>query len=161
MRWIINAFLVFALPSLMSFSCDDLPRDQSGTVQRIASSGEMRVGLIENPPFVIRTGNEPGGVEVEIIKKFAQSMNARPVWNWGGEERLMPALEHNKMDLVAGGIVKSSPWKDRVGITSPYSQDQVIATPPGENQLIKRLDEFLSTNRPDIEVLLAQQQNAE
>jgi membrane-bound lytic murein transglycosylase MltF len=161
MRWIINAFLVFALPSLMSFSCDDLPRDQSGTVKRVVSSGELRVGLVENPPFVIRTADEPKGVEVEIIKNFAQSMNARPVWNWGSEEQLMPALENYKLDLIAAGVVADTPWKNRVGLTSPYTQQQVIATPPGENQMIKRLDEFLSQNRSEIQVLLSQQQNSQ
>lgn len=161
MRWLVNAFLVFLLPSLLSFSCDDLPKDQSGTVNRVVSSGELRVGLIENPPFVVRDGDEPRGVEVEIIKNFAASMNAHPIWNWGGEERLMPALEHNKMDIVAGGINKSTPWKSYVGLTSPYVKDQVIATPPGENQLIKRLDEFLSENRPEIENLIANEQGSQ
>jgi len=156
MRWFVNALIVFVLPSLMSFSCDDLPRDQKGTVDRIEQTHELRVGLIENPPFVIRDGDEPRGVEVDAIKNFAASQNAQPVWSWGGEQKLMKELEHFNMDVVAGGILKSTPWKSHVGLTSPYVHEQVIATPPGENQLIKRLDEFLSDNKPQIESQIAQ-----
>ncbi len=161
MRWIINAFIVFALPSLMSFSCDQLPMDQKGTVDRIAATHEIRVGLIENPPFVIRDGEEPRGVEVEAIKNFAATQNAHAVWTWGGEQKLMKQLEHFDMDLVAGGLKKDTPWSTYVGMTSPFSEDQVIATPPGENQLIKRLDTFLSDNRSEIESRLTEVRNGQ
>src|SRR4051812_31016592 len=154
MRWIINALIVFILPSVMSFSCDDLPRDQKGTVDRIAQTHELRVGLVENPPFVVRDGDEPRGVEVDAIKSFAESQNAHPVWTWGGEQKLMKQLEHYQMDLVAGGLQKSTPWKSYVGLSSPYIEDQVIATPPGENQLIKRLDEFMSQNKSEVQTAL-------
>jgi hypothetical protein len=93
-------------------------------------------------------------VEVDAIKSFAESQNAHPVWTWGGEQKLMKQLEHFQMDLVAGGLQKSTPWKSYVGLSSPYIEEQVIATPPGENQLIKRLDEFMSENKSQVETAL-------
>jgi len=161
MRWIINSLVIFVLPSLMSFSCDSLPMDQKGTVQRIAETHELRVGLVENPPFVVRDGDEPRGVEVEAIKSFAESQNAHPVWTWGGEQKLMKQLEHYEMDLVAGGLKKDTPWKSYVGMTDTYTGTEVIATPPGENQLIKRLDQFLADNRPEIEARLTEATNGQ
>jgi membrane-bound lytic murein transglycosylase MltF len=157
MRWIVNLLLVFVLPSLLSFSCDDLPRDQTGAMDRIRQTHEIRVGLVENPPFVIRDGGEPRGVEVEAIKKFAESVNARPVWNWGGEERLMPALEHFEMDIVAGGVHATTAWNKRVGLTAPYVQEQVLAIPPGENELLRRLDAFMHSHKDEIETMLAEE----
>ena len=135
--------------------------DQKGTVDRIARTHEVRVGLVENPPFVIRDGDEPRGVEVEAIKNFAASQNAHPVWTWGGEQKLMRQLEHFEMDLVAGGIEENTPWSKYIGLTSTYVDDQVIATPPGENQLIKRLDEFLGQNKSQIQADLARTRNGQ
>lgn len=39
-----------------------------------------------------------------------------------------------------------------------HSENHVIATPPGENALIKRLDEFLSSQQAEIKNLLQRQQ---
>jgi polar amino acid transport system substrate-binding protein len=155
MRWFINIFLVFSAPTILNFvSCDDFPRDQTGTYERIRKSGEMRIGLVESPPYVIKTGGEPAGVEVELLERFAEANGAKPTWQWGGEERLLAGLEHFEMDAVAAGITDSTPWTKRVGLTSPYHKHQVIAIPPGENQLLKRLDEFLGENRDEIAVKL-------
>ena len=225
---ILFASFIFAL------SCDDLPRDQSGTFDGIKRSGRMRVGLIENPPWVIRTGGEPAGAEVDMIRQFASETGATPEWHWGGEEKSLGALEKYELDLVIGGLSDQTPWYKRVGLTKQYFEEKidigvptgqslpdklegqqiavsdarvagfvreegavpvetedlksgrlvaapewqlaklglspsrnelhsdrhVVAVPPGENQLVKRLEEFLSKQRDQIPAILQQQPEA-
>src|SRR5215203_348812 len=223
---------LIVLTSIASLAaCGDLPRDQEDTFKHIKGTGRLRVGLVENPPWVIRTADEPAGAEVELIREFAAENGAQPEWQWGGEEKLLGALEKFEIDLVAGGFSDSTPWNTRIGLTGPFyrekfdigvpagsspvteltgreiSVDQdprltgflrekdavpvesggspdigarpvaapewklhmlaltpsgsklhtdrhVIATPPGENQLVKRLDEFFSARKEQIQPML-------
>ena len=232
MRRAIRAIFIFIL-IIPALSCEDLPRDQKETTRRITQSGKLRVGLIENPPWVIRTMDEPKGAEVELVRQFASEIGAKPEWTWGGEEKLLGALENYELDLVAGGLSDKTPWKNRIGMTgqffketfdvgtrpngasvkdlkdreivvndsrtagfvrekdalpvqtdelsgsdgrlvaaptweleklglSPTGNDlhtdrHIVATPPGENQLVKRLDEFFSRQKDNIPALLQQQ----
>lgn len=146
--------IVFLLTVL---SCDRLPKDSHGTTDKIRSTGEMRVGITEEEPFIKLINGEPHGAEIEIIKRFAASMGAKPVWSVGGEERLINALSHYELDMVAGGLTSSTPWVKHVGITSPYRHEQVFAVGPGENELVRRLDDFTFQNRADIEELFAKE----
>jgi polar amino acid transport system substrate-binding protein len=158
MRWLVNLLLVVVVPTfLVSLpSCDDLPLDQAGTFDRVRRTRELRVGLIEDPPYVVRTSGEPEGVEVEMLRRFAAKMNVRPMWTWGGDERLMTALEHFDMDVVAGGFTDSTPWRQRIGLTSPYAGKHVLAVPPGENHLLKQLEQFMTESMPEIESMLGE-----
>jgi polar amino acid transport system substrate-binding protein len=153
----IDLRLVTILASLLlsTAACDSLPKDQKGTMERIRSTGEIRVGLSEQDPFVTTRDGEPAGVEVEILKRFAESLNARPVWSYGGEERLIKSLEHFDLDIVAGGLTKKTPWKKYVGTTGVYRDEQVFAVPPGENELVRRLDDYTFTHKSEIEQLFA------
>jgi polar amino acid transport system substrate-binding protein len=143
--------LCLAVLLLSLACCSDLPRDQKGTVKRIRETGEMRAGLIENPPWVVRTTGEPAGTEVDALRDFAGSLGATPSWEWGGEEKLLGSLENYNLDIVAGGLSDSTPWQKRVGLTDAYRDDRVLAVPPGENQLIRKLDEFMETRQKDQE----------
>jgi ABC-type amino acid transport substrate-binding protein len=227
-----SLILLFAL-CFIAASCSDLPRDAHETLRRVQGGGRLRVGLVEHPPWVVRTEGEPAGAEVELVREFARELGAVPEWHWGGEQQHMEALEEYQLDLVVGGITKETPWSKYVGLTSPYfesriavgvpssqpapksikgvqvtvrsgdaaagylkSKDAVVvfvddlskasgavaapdwqlerlglartdvelhtekhvwATPPGENALIKRLDEFLSRERSQVRGLLQQE----
>jgi polar amino acid transport system substrate-binding protein len=230
----MRVLLVLSALLFIITACADLPRDQKDTLKHIQHSQRLRVGLIENPPWVIRSGDEPAGVEVELIKRFASEIGAEPEWSWGGEEKLLSALEKFELDLVLGGFGDKTPWKTRIGMTSPFYAEtfdvgvlpdvawlsdlkdreivirndsrlagylrekgarpvaiedlseangrpvaaplwqldklqlsptgndfhtdrHIVATPPGENQFVKRLDEFFSAQREAIPALLQQQ----
>jgi polar amino acid transport system substrate-binding protein len=180
----------------------------------------------------VRTGSEPAGAEVDLIRNFASELGTTADWHWGGEQEQLEALEHYQLDVVIGGLTDQTPWSKYVGLTSPYFEEtyriatppalqlesikgaevtvekgdavaaklekkgarvvrvddltnvsgpvaapdwqleqmdlksmnedlaslkHVIATPPGENALIKRLDEFLYKKRFDVKNLLQQQ----
>ncbi len=112
-------------------SCSNLPRDPKQTLRRVQSQ-PMRVGLVEHPPWVIRADGEPRGVEVELVKQFANGLGTTPEWHWGGAQEQMEALEKYGLDLVIGGFTSRSPWKSYVGFTAPYFEETIrVAAPPG------------------------------
>jgi ABC-type amino acid transport substrate-binding protein len=129
--------LIFAV---LCASCGDLPRDPKNTLRRIASEKRMRVGLVENPPWVTRAGDgEPAGAEVALVKAFAQEHGAQPEWHWGGEQRLLEALERYELDLVAGGFHDRTPWSKQIGLTSPFFENRVMIGVPASMPLIDDL----------------------
>jgi polar amino acid transport system substrate-binding protein len=109
--------------------CGSLPRDPKETSRRV-EGGRLRVGLVENPPWVIRTEGEPAGAEVELARQFAREVGATPEWHWGGEQQHMEALEHYQLDLLIGGLTNETPWKKYVGLTSPYFESRVVVGVP-------------------------------
>jgi polar amino acid transport system substrate-binding protein len=219
------------LSVFVNFACSTLPRDPKNTLRQLQSR-PMRVGLVEHPPWVVRTSGEPAGVEVDLIRNFAGQLGTTIEWHWGGEQDHLEALEYYQLDVVIGGLTDRTPWRKYVGLTSPYFEEtyrvgipassqlenikgaevavhkgeavaaelekkgarvirvddvaqvsgavaapdwqleqmglksmnqeldsvkHVIAVPPGENALVKRLDEFLFTKRFEIKHLLQQQ----
>lgn len=123
--------LVF-LSYLASTGCDRLPRDPKKTTERVQQQHVVRVGVAENPPWVIRKAGEPEGVEVELIRNFANSLGATPKWFWGGEQTHMEALEQFELDVVISGLDAKTPWSKQVGLTSPYFDERfVVGIPSG------------------------------
>lgn len=121
-------FIIFAV-GFAAVSCNNLPRDPQKTSERV-QGGRLRVGLVEHPPFVIRTVGEPAGAEVELIRRFAREMNSEPEWHWGGEQKHLEALERFELDLVIGGFNDSTPWRNRIGLTSPYFKNRIVVGVP-------------------------------
>ncbi len=65
---LLRRLLTCLLVSACAVGCKDLPRDPEGTLNRVRG-GRVRVGLVEHPPWVVRrSGGEPAGVEVELVK---------------------------------------------------------------------------------------------
>src|SRR3954469_1445497 len=131
----------------------DFPRDPNRTLQN-ARGGRIRVGVVENRPWAVKNGNDAGGVEAELIKNLAAELGAQVEWHWGGEQSHMEALERFELDLVIGGITSTTPWKKKIGLSHEYYDEHVIATPPGENGWIKRLDEFLSSRSGQVQAMV-------
>src|SRR4051812_7164279 len=99
--------------------CDNFPRDPEKTLDRV-QAGHLRVGLVENAPWVIRRDGQPTGAEVELVKRLAAEVGTTPEWHWGGEQEQMEALEHFELDLLVGGITRDTEWRKKVGLTSAY-----------------------------------------
>lgn len=135
MRVVRRCRLVFAsvallLTSFLNLACGTLPRDPAGTSARVHQYQQIRVGLVDNPPWVVRTDHEPAGVEVALIRKFASSLGARAKWFWGSEETHMEALEEFELDVVLSGLDASTPWSKQVGLTRPYYDEIVTVGAP-------------------------------
>lgn len=133
-RWPIRpaVAVAFAVVPVAAFllGCG-LPRDPEGTLATVRATRIVRVGVAERPPWVIRIGEEAGGVEAELLRRFADRHGARVVWHWGGVDEHLTALEHFDLDLVAAGLEKSSPWSRRVALTRPYYREELtVGAPP-------------------------------
>ncbi len=118
------------LLAVMAAGCGNLPRDPKHTSERVEQQKHVRVGLVENPPWVRHGAAGPDGAEVKLIERFASSLGAAPDWFWGGEQEHMEALQHYELDLVAGGLEASSPWAKKVGLTRPYFTERIVVGVP-------------------------------
>jgi polar amino acid transport system substrate-binding protein len=110
------------------------PRDPDGTLNRV-QGGVMRVGVVEADPWVVIEGDQPtGGAEVELVREFAERLDAQIDWVQGSEEELVDAAKEGQVDLLIGGITNKSRWKKDVAFTRPYVQTQtVVGAPPGSS----------------------------
>lgn len=129
-----------------------IPSDPSGTLDDVRG-GVLHAGVSPHDGFVSVDGDEPAGTEIEAIRAFAESLDARVEWTVGSEEALVRGLENEELDLVAGGLTDETPWVDMAGVTRPYTEitdadgttrKLVMLVPMGENAFISELETFLS-----------------
>jgi polar amino acid transport system substrate-binding protein len=150
-RWTTVGLVILAV------ACD-LPRDSDGTLDRIRG-GTMRVGFVVDTPWTTDSAGAVGGIESGIVRSLARELNSRVSWVRGNEHELLTALQDRELDLVIGGLNDRSPWSKQVAFTRPYYTDtvrivaapreqrHVLATSPGENAWLVRVEEML-INRP-------------
>lgn len=148
MRPRTRAVLLFLL---LPIACEPYPRDPEATLER-ASGGLLRVGATESPPWLVRTGDDSArGPEAEMVEAFAQAIDARVEWRWGAADEHLEALERHELDLVAAGLLASSPWKQRVGLSRPWHEAgdtrRVLAVPPGENRTLVALERVIEARK--------------
>jgi ABC-type amino acid transport substrate-binding protein len=128
----------------------DMPRDPEGTYQRV-QGGTLRAGLTLHEPWTRWEDDQPAGIEVELLKQFAEQSDARLEWVRNSESRLLEQLEGGRLDVVIGGLKDDSPWSKRVGLTRPFltlqGDGHVMAVRQGENRWLLELDKFLQGHR--------------
>lgn len=127
-------------------ACDNYPKDPNKSLEN-ATNGVLKVGYSENPPWVVKNGAAPTGIEADLLKEFAQTRNARIEWKNDATQNLLEELADKQLHLVIAGITHDTPWKAHVGLTRPFaragSKKHVIAVQTGENALTVALEEFL------------------
>ena len=107
------------------------PDDVEGTLDRV-EGGTMRVGVVANPPWVVLGQGEPRGVEPELIRRFAEDLDAEIEWVEGTEDDLVEALSGFQVDVVIAGLTRASPYAREVAFTRPYIDTDVeIGVPRG------------------------------
>jgi polar amino acid transport system substrate-binding protein len=131
-RSILITFLLLSV--FLNFACTDLPRDPENTLRQLQSR-PMRVGLVEHPPWVVRTSGEPAGVEVDLIRNFASALGTTVEWHWSNEQAQLEALEYYQLDVVIGGFTDRTPWSKYVGLTRPYFAETYRVGIPASSQL--------------------------
>jgi polar amino acid transport system substrate-binding protein len=125
--------LILALAAGMLITGCDFPADPEGTLDRV-SGGTMRVGVLHEPPWVmLEEGREPAGVEPELVRRFADEIDAEIEWVEGSESDLAAAMGGFQLDLIIGGLTRDFPYVDDVAMTRPYVDTEIeLAVPPGE-----------------------------
>jgi polar amino acid transport system substrate-binding protein len=148
-------FLLLFLAVLVA--CDQYPKDPDKTLEH-AQSGTLRVGYSHNPPWVVKTAGEPGGIEPALLKAYAQSRQLRLEWVNDTEQDLMQQLENRTLHLVVSGLRHDSPWSQRVSFTRPYLQQEkkkrVMGVLKGENAFILSLEKFLFSQEEKLKTTL-------
>lgn len=123
-----------ALPLLLALAVAALagcqyPRDVEHTLDRV-EDGTMRVGVSHNDPWVKLDGTEPAGVEPEIVRRFARTLNAEIQWVRGDSEELVGALESGQLDVVIAGFERKSEHRRKVALTRPYVDTELLLAHP-------------------------------
>src|SRR3712207_1759159 len=121
------------LAVLLALSGCGFPGDPMGTLARVRG-GEMRVGMVENPPWA---GSEerPSGVELELVENFAGGLGAKTVYVRGTTPELLEATKQGEVDVLIGGFTDESPGireQKEAGITQPcLIVRPLVGLPPG------------------------------
>src|SRR5215204_4966044 len=111
-----------------------IPRDPEGTLDRVRG-GTLRAGITASQPWTTLEGGRPGGVEVELVERFASELGARVEWVEGSEADLVAALELRELDLVVGGLTADTPWQAKAAITRSYATTRVVVAVPASQPL--------------------------
>lgn len=101
--------------ALMLASCQAIPIDQSGTLERISEHGVLRVGMITG-----LAPSEKSRLQI-LVGRSAAAAGGRPVLTEGAAEPLLLMLEAGELDVVVGAFDSSSPWSSRVHLLPPLS----------------------------------------
>ena len=147
------SFVVIAL----SFTACDLPHDAEGTLSHV-QNGSLRVGVSDNEPWVAVAGDTISGYEGVIVGELARQLHSRIEAHPGAESVLLEELKDRKLDLVVGGLTDDSRWKKELALTKPYHTDRegkkhVLALPPGENDWLVRVEEYLHDNEARLKAI--------
>ena len=156
-----RAAAAYALAAALLGGCGlQIPSDPDGTLERVRSTAELRVGVSPHPPFTTlptQPEGDPGGTEVELIAGFAEEQGAETVYVVEGEEELVRLLQEGELDVMVGGLTDKTPWaKKHVATTRPYVTTReddkdvkhVMATVRGENALLTALELYLDEAVP-------------
>lgn len=149
-----------ALSVLPLSACGSLPADAEGTYDR-ARDGTLVVGVSEHPPWtsVDPDTGEVTGSEAELIKGFAETINAEIDWQPGPESVLAGAISEGEVDIVIGGLTTAAPWSSQMAMTRAYTsvetedgstEEMVMGVPLGENELMVELERYLAQEHGEI-----------
>lgn len=131
--------------------CDEYPQDPHRTFSTIQQKDLLVVGVMHNPPWVDVRTFPPAGTEVELARQFADSLGVAPQWEIVDMEKGITLLEEGKLDMLIGGILESTPYKN-AGFTRPYritasdageERKHIMAVRRGENRFLVTLERFL------------------
>ena len=125
------------------FASCDLPKDPEDSLRK-AEEDKLRVGVVEHPPYVERSGEGWMGEEVDLIEGFAKANNLQIEYVSGNESDLIKELEEYHLHLVVGGFEEGTVWKSHVTPSHVYDAEHVFLLAPGENRLLYRIEQFLS-----------------
>ena len=143
--------LVLVLMAVLS-ACG-VPAEPQDTLAE-ARGNELHVGVVHDPPWTIIEGGEVvGGVEVRLLDRFADTLDADPVFHPGDLGDLAEVLGQFELDLLVGGLTTSSPWRSRVAFSPTYYTERVIVA--GTQPLLIDDLEGATVAYPDAEPQLA------
>ncbi|AMM49935.1 hypothetical protein TH61_00355 [Rufibacter sp. DG15C] len=134
--------------------CTQYPKDPEDTLTKV-TGGTLVVGYSENAPWVVDGANGPSGLEADLVRGYAKTINAQIEWKKDTEQDLLHALEENQLHVVIAGITDDTPWKKNISFTRPYAElekkKHVFCVIKGENALVTSLEKYLHSQKSVIE----------
>ncbi|HEY0013644.1 MAG TPA: hypothetical protein VGB79_12435 [Allosphingosinicella sp.] len=130
-----------AASALLAGGCSDIPDDTRGTLDRVKSERQFRVGVIASP----------GGVAAPnraLVARVAAATGARPRLEADAAEPLLVRLGEGDLDLVVGEFERKGPWSSHVHMLPSLASRRVAnrevatgaAAANGENRWIMLVD---------------------
>jgi hypothetical protein len=104
-----------------------LPVDPEASLAE-ARATSLEVGVVHDPPWVVvEDGRVVGGVEVEVVRRFAETLGTEVTFLPGSLHDLGPTVGDFELDLLIGGFTADSPWLGPLAVTPTYFTERVIA----------------------------------
>ena len=134
--------ILLLVAALFCVSCNALPKDPEGTLDRVRAAKSFRVGLISAEP------TPRAELAAAFVARVAAAAGAKAEPVPGAAEPLLSMLEEGEIDLVVGPMTDKSPWMTAVTFLPPLAEDmkgdghhQLVAMARnGENAWISLLD---------------------
>ena len=135
------------LPLLLA-ACDGMPRDASGTSERISRTGTMRVIVLPATP--------DAAPALDLLGRDAAAHGATVARIEAHGEHALHMLEEGDVDAVVGHFAKASPWKTEIALSKPLTRGEPddadvpvlrIARRNGENALVLATDRMVAEAR--------------
>jgi polar amino acid transport system substrate-binding protein len=155
-------FLVLGFAALISASCG-FPQDPRGTLDKV-QSGTMRIGIVNHDPWTRIEDGRASGVEVELLRDFADELETEIVFVEGTVPELLEAARQGEVDVVAGGFTSTSPGVSEgkeAGITSTYLVTRfAVGVPPGKPEFDDPSGRRIAVERIDGTAALLKEEGA-
>ena len=130
MRKCLNLILLCS-PLFFFASCGQFPKDPGNTLKTV-TNGTLRAGIAEAGKWASLENDSAAGIEPELLRKYAQSINAEIEWTPASQDQLIKLLHEDEIDIAIGGFVKKSPFKKEAGWTRPHQTEKIKIGAPAE-----------------------------
>ena len=125
--------MLCALLCALALPACGMPRDPESTLDHVTGD-KMRVGVTHHEPWVVLGDGEPAGVEVELVKLFAEELDAEIEWVEGSESEIAGAMEVRALDLAIGGFTSTNPASAEMSLSHPYLTTQTVVGVPASSE---------------------------
>ena len=123
--------IVYVLLLLVLNGCDQFPKDPNNTLEKI-SGKKLKVGIAESGEWASYKDGVATGIEVEIIKGFAESIKAQIEWVPGSQDHIINLMSEHEVDICIGNFTKKSPFKKHAGFSIPFYTEKIkVGAPAG------------------------------
>jgi polar amino acid transport system substrate-binding protein len=160
--WRDLRLFLLALIALVSASCN-FPHDPRGTLERV-QNGTMRVGIVDNDPWTRMEEERASGVEVELLKDFADELGAKISFVPGTTPELLEAARQAEIDVLIGGFTSTSPGVSEgkeAGVTGPYlTTHSIVGVRPGAPTFDDPSEREIAVERIDATAALLKEEGA-
>jgi polar amino acid transport system substrate-binding protein len=110
----------------------------------ILKDGVLRVGVSLFTPWVLKNKNgQLTGFEIDVAKKLSKDMGVTPKFISYDWEKLIPALNDGKIDIIIAGMAITPKRALKVNFSLPYATSGIgLATNTEATKNIKSVDEL-------------------